>query len=170
MAPVRQGGSGMIGNGRAVTSEIVMAGLDPVKNVCQVHGADTFRDREERGDSGRGDSPPGPRTTHPAEVTGHLEEFGRSCPRGGQRGATDRHRCQGSGDSGNCQATELPLRSLASRSRHSPPHPRELTQPRRVGGVVTQRIANPCMPVRFRHSPPISSMTCVTPRFRSLVS
>ena len=25
---------------------------------------------------------------------------------------------------------------------------------RRVGGVVTQRIANPCTPVRFRYSPP----------------
>ena len=24
----------------------------------------------------------------------------------------------------------------------------------RVGGVVTQRIANPCTPVRFRYSPP----------------
>ena len=27
---------------------------------------------------------------------------------------------------------------------------------RRVGGVVTQRIANPCTPVRFRYSPPQS--------------
>jgi hypothetical protein len=26
----------------------------------------------------------------------------------------------------------------------------------RVGGVVTQRIANPCTPVRFRYSPPNS--------------
>ena len=25
---------------------------------------------------------------------------------------------------------------------------------RRVGGMVTQRIANPCIPVRFRYSPP----------------
>ncbi len=27
---------------------------------------------------------------------------------------------------------------------------------RRVGGVVTQRIANPCTPVRFRYSPPFN--------------
>ena len=30
---------------------------------------------------------------------------------------------------------------------------------RRVGGVVTQRIANPCTGVRFSYSPPIFSMT-----------
>src|SRR6056297_1423190 len=27
----------------------------------------------------------------------------------------------------------------------------------RVGGVVTQRIANPCTPVRFRYSPPFKN-------------
>ncbi len=39
---------------------------------------------------------------------------------------------------------------------------------RRVGGVVTQRIANPCTPVRFRYSPPTKSMAYMTAESRAL--
>ena len=35
---------------------------------------------------------------------------------------------------------------------------------RRVGGVVTQRIANPCTPVRFRYSPPRAGIRLAQPR------
>lgn len=42
-----------------------------------------------------------------------------------------------------------PLLLAAVSPRHEPPRDK-----RRVGGEVTQRIANPCRPVRFRYPPP----------------
>ena len=60
--------------------------------------------------------------------------------------------------------TALPFTYLGARLLHQNPLNVELAQTistpvRRVGGVVTQRIANPCTPVRFRYSPLMFSIS-----------
>jgi hypothetical protein len=56
---------------------------------------------------------------------------------------------------------QCPLRAWNSRSICQPSGQRPASRPR--GGVVTQRTANPCTPVRFRARPPFISSLIIDP-------